>query len=302
MENQQKYLVAIKCITYNHEKYLADALEGFVMQKTNFPFVAIVHDDASTDGTADILRQYAEKYPDIIHPIYETENQYSKHDGSLGRIMDAAVAATGAKYIAMCEGDDYWTDPYKLQKQVDFLDSHPDYSMCFHGAEIKNETDTKVITTCDKIENKEYFTNDIFPGWVVPTASVVYRKSMVDTFPSIKHPEWIKYGDIVLFLKCTHTGRVWGMNEKMSVYRMTENGAVISQRNEMEYMNRLCQHYEMLMLNFPQLDKKWSNEFIAAWRYSQFRASNKLRYLWEAIIHSPQYVWNKFSSAIRSLL
>ncbi len=101
------------------------------MQKTNFPFVAIVHDDASTDGTAAIIKEYAEKYPDIIKPIYETENQYSKRDGSLTRIMKEACEATGAKYIAMCEGDDYWTDPLKLQKQVDFLESHPDYGMCY---------------------------------------------------------------------------------------------------------------------------------------------------------------------------
>lgn len=84
-------LVAIKCLVFNYEPYLGDCLEGFVMQQTDFPFVAIVHDDASTDHSADIIREYATKYPDIILPIYETENQYSKHDGSLGRIMNAAV-------------------------------------------------------------------------------------------------------------------------------------------------------------------------------------------------------------------
>ena len=126
-----KTLVAIKCAVYNHEPYLRDCLEGFVMQQTNFPFVAIVHDDASTDGSAAIIREYEEKYPDIIKPIYEAENQYSKHDGSLGRIMNAAIDATGAKYIAMCEGDDYWTDPLKLQKQVDFLESHPEVGLCY---------------------------------------------------------------------------------------------------------------------------------------------------------------------------
>lgn len=131
MDEQYKYLVCIRCITYNHEKYLADALEGFVMQKTNFPFVAIVHDDASTDGTAGILREYAEKYPEIIKPIYETENQYSKHDGSIGRIMDAEIAKYNPKYIAMCEGDDYWTDPYKLQKQVDYMEGHEDVGLCY---------------------------------------------------------------------------------------------------------------------------------------------------------------------------
>ena len=124
-------MVSIWCITYNHEPYIRQCLEGFVMQKTNFRFEAIVHDDASTDGTAAIVREYAEKYPDIIKPIFEIENQYSKGDGSLDRIMEEVC--TG-KYVAFCEGDDYWIDPLKLQKQVDYLESHPEYSMCFHNA------------------------------------------------------------------------------------------------------------------------------------------------------------------------
>ena len=126
-----KTLVVIKCAVYNHEPYLRDCLEGFVMQQTNFPFVAIVHDDASTDNSAAIIREYEEKYPDIIKPIYETENQYSKCDGSLGRIMNATIEATGAKYVAMCEGDDYWTDPLKLQKQVDFMEANEEYGLCY---------------------------------------------------------------------------------------------------------------------------------------------------------------------------
>lgn len=139
-----KPLVAIQCITYNHEPYIRDALEGFVMQKTDFPFVAIVHDDASTDGTAAIIREYAEKYPDIIKPIYEYENQYSKPDGSLGRVMYEAVLATGAKYVAICEGDDYWTSQIKLQKQSIFLEKHIEYSMCFHNVYTKNESTTEL--------------------------------------------------------------------------------------------------------------------------------------------------------------
>ena len=120
MENLQEVngsrplMVTIQCLTYNHEPYIRQCLEGFVMQKTNFRFEAIVHDDASTDGTATIIREYAEKYPDIIKPIYETENQYSKRDDSLTRIMNTH---THGKYVAMCEGDDYWTDPLKLQKR-----------------------------------------------------------------------------------------------------------------------------------------------------------------------------------------
>lgn len=118
-------LVSIKCLVYNHAPYIRQCLDGFVMQKTNFRFEAIVHDDASTDGTQDIIREYDKKYPDIIKPIYEKENQYSKHDGSLGRIMNSAMSPS-SKYIAVCEGDDFWTDPYKLQKQVDYLETHPE--------------------------------------------------------------------------------------------------------------------------------------------------------------------------------
>lgn len=88
-DNAENPLVSVRCITYNHEPYIAQALDGFLMQKTNFPFEVIVHDDASTDKTAEIIREYEKKFPKIIKPIYESENQYSKHDGSLGRIVDA---------------------------------------------------------------------------------------------------------------------------------------------------------------------------------------------------------------------
>ena len=134
-------LVSIKCFVYNHEPYLRQCLDGFVMQKTNFKFEAIVHDDASTDGSAAIIREYAEKYSDIIKPILETENQYSKKDGSLQNIIDAQVLG---KYIAICEGDDYWIDPNKLQMQVDFLEANPDYGMCYTRTSVFNQNKQKI--------------------------------------------------------------------------------------------------------------------------------------------------------------
>jgi glycosyltransferase involved in cell wall biosynthesis len=117
-------LVSICCITYNQEKYIGDTIDGFLMQRTNFPFEIIVHDDASTDGTAEIVGKYATQYPDIIRPILQKENQWSK--GIYASPTYVWPQAKG-KYIALCEGDDYWTDPLKLQKQVDFLESHPSY-------------------------------------------------------------------------------------------------------------------------------------------------------------------------------
>ena len=220
-------LVAIRCITYNHEPYIRDALEGFVMQRTDFPVVAIVHDDASTDGTAAIIREYAEKYPDLILPIYESENQYSKRDGSLNRIMNAACEATGARYIAMCEGDDYWTDPLKLQKQVDFLESHPDYSMCFHNA-IEHWEDGKITDHLfAELERRDYDYKELGSGWRVPTASAIIRKEIFDSElykKAVGCKDFI-YGDILIWLTAIEYGKVYCIGETMSVYRRHIGGA-----------------------------------------------------------------------------
>ena len=128
-KSNQKPMVSVISITYNHEPYIRDCLEGFLMQKTNFPAEIIIHDDASTDHTADIIREYYEKRPDLFHVIIERENCYSIHKP----IMMPLYKQAQGKYIALCEGDDYWTDPLKLQKQFDFLESHPEYSGCFHS-------------------------------------------------------------------------------------------------------------------------------------------------------------------------
>ncbi len=123
-------LVSICCITYNHESYIRDAIEGFLMQKTTFPFEIIIHDDASTDDTAKIIQEYANQYPELFVTILQKENQWSK--GIRPSPTYVWPRARG-KYIALCEGDDYWTDPYKLQKQVDFMKENPDCSLCFHN-------------------------------------------------------------------------------------------------------------------------------------------------------------------------
>jgi len=117
-------LVSICCITYNHENYIRDAIEGFLMQKTSFPIEIIIHDDASTDNTAQIIKEYEDKYPDLFCNIFQNENQWSKGGGSIyARFL---YPQARGKYIALCEGDDYWTDPLKLQKKVDFMEVNPD--------------------------------------------------------------------------------------------------------------------------------------------------------------------------------
>ena len=122
-------LVSISCLTYNHAPYLRQCLDGFVMQITSFPIEILIYDDASGDGTQNIIEEYQKKYPDIIKPIYQTENQYSK-GVKVGFVYNYSRAK--GEYIAFCEGDDYWTDPYKLQKQIDFLECYSDYVICSH--------------------------------------------------------------------------------------------------------------------------------------------------------------------------
>jgi len=231
-ENTRPVMVSISCLTYNHERYIRDALEGFVMQKTDFRFEAIVHDDASTDGTADIIREYAEKYPDIIKPIYETENQYSKHDGSLGRIMDAVCIG---KYIAYCEGDDYWTNPLKLQKQVDFLETHPDYSIAFNRVRMIKSTGEPLDITIPftgHLTNSFVSMNDLMNEelrdgfWAFHTSSFMIRKEI-----GLQYTELLKkvfrnfpYGDMPILLTGFINGNGYLIQEEMGCYRTFSGG------------------------------------------------------------------------------
>jgi glycosyltransferase involved in cell wall biosynthesis len=238
---EDKILVSIQCTVYNQEKYIKDCLDGFVMQKTNFKFEAIVHDDASTDGSAAIIREYAEKYPNIIKPILETENQYSK--GTLSQIMDSQMRG---KYIAVCEGDDYWTDPYKLQKQVDFMDSHLDYSMCFTNAVVKTELNN--YRKLDEnmyahLKEKDYTGEELLETWSVPTASVMYRNIDIDNIPH--NPEFM-FGDIVWFLWNASRGKIHCLNEKMVVYRRHAGSATTSKGDD-NHSEKLIAHYNKIV-------------------------------------------------------
>lgn len=226
---QGEPLVSIRCLVYNHEPFLRECLDGFIMQKTNFAFEAIVHDDASTDKSAAIIREYAGKYPDIIKPIYETENQYSKRDGSLSRIMNAAIHPA-VKFIAMCEGDDYWTDPYKLQKQVDFLEQNEEFTLCSHRYSIFNQVSQEfktdyltglfasrpAIQSGIVFEQKEYID---YP--YMQTMTVVFNRNKCDfdLYMRLKSK-----GDLALFYCCLQNGKGFCMNENMAVYRISEAG------------------------------------------------------------------------------
>lgn len=263
MFSSKELIVTIRCLAYNHEPYIRQCLEGFVMQKTNFRFEAIVHDDASTDGTAAIILEYAEKYPDIIKPIIETENQYSKRDGSLRRIMDAHMHG---KYIAICEGDDYWTDPYKLQKQVDFLEANPEYSMCFANAIEHWEDGSKEDRCFSNVADRDYTGAEIYEKWIIPTASVLFRKEIIlsQRYNEVKSNKNFIFGDIVLFLTCAEFGKLRGMKDVVSVYRRHDNGATGKKNLTLDYFLKYAYHQRELRIVFGRGDKqilKVSNKY-----------------------------------------
>lgn len=176
-------LVSIKCLTFNHEKYIAQTLDGFLIQETDFPFTICIHDDASTDGTADIIREYEKKYPLIFRALCQTENQWSKHDGSLTR---AANSLLKGKYVAECEGDDYWTSPNKLQMQADFLEANADYFAIGHNVRIvddngipmtkENPIWRKWFETYTSMEDRDYTLQDFEKGVMFgQTCTRMYR-------------------------------------------------------------------------------------------------------------------------------
>jgi glycosyltransferase involved in cell wall biosynthesis len=220
-----KPLVSISCITYNHEKYIAAALDSFLMQKTDFVFEVLVHDDASSDKTPEIIKKYAAKYPDIIKPIYQEDNQYSK-GLKIGPTFNFPRAQ--GKYIAMCEGDDFWIDPDKLQKQVNYMEKYPECTFCFHNAEVQNVNKqlSNAFMLNRSIESGKYSLGELSLLGFIPTASFLFPKYIFEEFP-----EWFSkaiVGDLPILLIATSHGYAYYLNEIMSVYRTEVEGSATS--------------------------------------------------------------------------
>ena len=176
-------LISICCTTYNHEQYIGNAIEGFLMQKTKFPFEIIIHDDASQDNTAKIIKKYANQFPNLIVPILQKENKYSKKEKVLQKYV---LPKARGEYIALCEGDDYWTDPDKLQKQIDTMKKFPKCNFSFHQSCSKSlkTQKIKIINNYGK-NNKIFYAKDAILGGgnFCPTASIIFKKDLLHQRP-----------------------------------------------------------------------------------------------------------------------
>jgi glycosyltransferase involved in cell wall biosynthesis len=245
-------LVSICCITYNHAPFICQCLDGFMMQKTDFPFEVLVHDDASTDGTVDIIREYESKYPDIIKPIYQAENQYSK---KIGISVTYQYPRAKGKYIALCEGDDYWTDPLKLQRQVDFLEANEDFSLVFSNRNVLQKTG---ILTVHIHENRVYTCNDILKGFIPPTQTMVFRNQtgILLFFQKIGR---FYSGDRMLAYICSIFGNIGMIPDITAVYRDSGYG-VWSSKTQIE---KIKTHSRMFQKFHEIIGLPKNNEYCA---------------------------------------
>ena len=281
---EKEIAVSVVCDAYNHEKYIAQCLDGIVMQKTNFAFEVLVHDDASTDKTADIIREYEKKYPELIKPVYQTVNQYTR--GGTERFQYPRVKG---KYIAMCEGDDYWTDPLKLQKQYDALEANPDVDICTHRAIMWDDQQGKALRdiaprNADGIIPVE----DVIwgGGGFVATNSILYRTQI-----QIDRPPFRQMSHLDYFLQIhgsLRSGMLY-LDDCMSVYRyLTAGSWTLNTRKDPAKIIANLQEMETIMNQLDQDTNGMYHELIQKTmlnrRFHDFKGINDCKELLK-----PQY-------------
>tara|TARA_R110002124_G_scaffold287089_1_gene470307 strand:+ start:84087 stop:85004 length:918 start_codon:yes stop_codon:yes gene_type:complete len=236
-----KPTVSVCMIAYNHGAYIAEAIAGVLMQKTNFTVEVVISNDASSDNTQNIINELAVDTKTIKFRVFD-------HTDNLGMMPNFifTLKACRGKYIALCEGDDYWTDPLKVQKQVDFLEANPEYSICFHEAEVlwsqkENaqpiELNSQFRWNKMSVNKSDYTIADVLNGPFMATASVVYRNPYIE-----KYPKWFlkaASGDITLYALITGDQKIKFMNEVMCVYRRNPGGVTRFHKGNGIILNRL---------------------------------------------------------------
>lgn len=218
LDTMPEPMVTVRTSTYQHAPYIKQCIEGVLMQKTTFPFEFIIGEDFSTDGTRETVFEYAKKYPDIIRVITADYNVGSKANGR------RCAKASRGKYMALCEGDDYWTDPLKLQKQVDFLETHSDYGLVYSKVKCFVQKRGKFISIFGG--KKEKF-EELLLGNTIPTLTACFRKELLNRYRQEIEPErqnWLM-GDYPTWLYFAHTSRIKFEDASTGVYRILEESA-----------------------------------------------------------------------------
>lgn len=241
-----KSLISVCCLAYNHEQYIRQALDGILMQKTEYPFEVVIHDDASTDRTSDIIREYEKKYPEIIKPIYQKENQHSQ---GVSIFSQWVFPRAQGKYVAWLECDDYWTDPNKLQRQVSYMENHPECSGTFHAANWL--VDEKIIKN-DRHSEREC---DVTPQQVIcgggefcASASLCFRMEYALDRPCFR--VCFPVGDYPLQILLSLRGRFHYFPQTMSCYRFGRpgswTGSMRSDERKIQFLKKEIRAFKLL--------------------------------------------------------
>lgn len=255
-------LVSIWCITYNHINFIRDALDGFLMQETRFPVEIFIHDDASTDGTADIVREYAAKYPQFFWIVLQKQNQWTRGASS---ILDYLTQQRGL-FVALCEGDDRWTDPNKLQIQVDYLEGRHSIAACFHRTRVIDEQGAVIEQDFFVADREEYDFQSCLSSLSkqYATCSMMIRASTVST----PRP-WLvrRFVDMLLELQVVQHGDLGFIDRNMADYRR-HNGGVWSRLDTRSQALELIYRYQLLLedqemsAKYGDLIKQRMNQFV----------------------------------------
>lgn len=285
----QKPVVSILCDTFNHEGFIKETLEGFLKQETTFPFEIIVHDDASKDATPAIVKEYAERYPLIIKTVLQKENQYSQ---KINFWSDVTFPMAQGKYIALCEGDDYWIDELKLQKQVDFLENNPDYVITW--TDFYTRKGTELVPNDFKESLPEVYTVDfdtLFKPYCTYTLTSLFRKEAVDPLDYKK----FKYGkDNTLYALALCHGKGAFLNFQAAVYRW-HPGGVYSLKTPFFQRYSSYQNIKEILEKIPQARTKNIKGVMASLLKASAFEALKLRKNEEfKNIEEPQMAINEF--------
>jgi glycosyltransferase involved in cell wall biosynthesis len=293
--------ISVCLITYGHEKYIQQAIESILMQVIDFDMELIVANDKSPDNTDEIIKSIIQNHPNGSLIKYLSRE---KNLGMMPNFIDAINNCTG-EYIALCEGDDYWTDSLKLQKQVDFLDNNEEFVLCFHNADVFDYITSNSYLFVNNYNYSEYTAKDLFKNWLIPTASMVFRNVIRDNIPNFMISA--THGDLGLQIYLNEFGRFYAINEVMSVYRINESSVTVNSFSSIQHNNA---HIKQLFLMNSFFNKKYEIEIQRRIFLYYLRNANSYRlqsiiipffWLFKAVLINPSLVFYYKSKFVNSL-
>ena len=299
MKENKCPLLSVSVITYQHGQFIKQCLDSILSQVTGFDFEIILGEDGSTDGTREICIEYAERFPEKIRLFLhepDRNNPVKNVEPWMPNFLNNLRQAKG-KYIALCDGDDYWTDPNKLQKQVDFLETHPDYAICFHSVKcLKNGVLSDIPFKKPPFETTTVL--DLCKLCYIQTVSCVYRNGLIDQFPEAFNQSPV--GDYFLFLLVAQYGKIFYFGEDMAVYRQHEGG-VWSRYSPTEQAEKAAEVHDYLRKYFSgsikeALTEEYLNrlESIAGYYKKEYTILNRQLVYYKSGVNNPYYIAENF--------